>query len=109
MTRQEIEKAYRVENGRIVSPGKFEGEPIYAPSYWDYVLEGCSGSTLDTPDGPVDCFILDPSDRADWPELGNTYALALWEADQGFVHCEHFDDEAAFDEYVGRFADGCDE
>ena len=40
MTRQEIESSYKIENGRIRSPGKFEGEMIYVPFYWNVFLDG---------------------------------------------------------------------
>lgn len=36
MTRKEIAETYKVdERGVIRSPGKFEGEPIYVPYFWD--------------------------------------------------------------------------
>ena len=31
--------AYRSRNGVITSPGKFEGEPLYAPYFWSRLEE----------------------------------------------------------------------
>jgi hypothetical protein len=102
MTRAEIEKAYRVVNGRIASPGKFEGEPIYAPGLWAMMLDGATDATIDTPDGPVDIITIDPELRQQWPELRGTFAVALWEEDTGFVHLEHFETESDLAEYASR-------
>src|SRR5215211_4995867 len=40
MTRLDIESEYDVENGQITSPGKFEGEPVYTPYFWESYLNG---------------------------------------------------------------------
>lgn len=48
MTRKEIEAAYTVVNGIIRSPGKFEGEPVWAPYYWEAYL--INHGTSETPD-----------------------------------------------------------
>ena len=40
MTRQDIENAYEVRDGIICSPGKFEGEAVYAPYFWEAYLNG---------------------------------------------------------------------
>lgn len=82
MTREEIERMHRVIAGRIVSPGKFEGEPVYVPAYWDLGLEG--GADLD--DGGAFVFQIDASDVERWPELRDVKTLRLVEDDNGFVH-----------------------
>jgi len=84
MTRQEIETSYRVENGVIRSPGKFEGEPVYVPYFWQFYLEG--GAEDD--DGETLTFHVTDEDRAMFPELANVRHVFLWESDDGFVACD---------------------
>jgi hypothetical protein len=44
MTRVDIEMDYKVVNGRIRNPGKFEGEMLYVPYFWEAYLNGCADS-----------------------------------------------------------------
>ena len=88
--RADILKQYDCDsNGRITSPGKFEGEPIFAPYYWQMALEGFS----DSDNGKVFGFRFKKADDdfAIWPELkkwlGRKRALKLYESEQGFVYC----------------------
>jgi hypothetical protein len=84
MTREEIITQYNVgSDGIIRSPGKFEGEMLYVPFYWDIALQGFAN--LD--DGEVFGFNIEPEDVALFPELNDRKSLRLWESDQGFVHC----------------------
>jgi hypothetical protein len=90
MTRAEILSAYDVDaNGRITSPGKFEGEPIFAPHFWDCGLSGFS----DSDNGSVFTFKITKADseHTEFPELkkwlGRSRSLRLREDSQGFVHC----------------------
>ena len=89
MDRKEIESAYDVSEGYIKSLGKFESEPVFAPYFYNAMLEGCS-EILDWSDGTrTDVFEIDADDRAMFPELGDgTVAVALTESEQGFVHVE---------------------
>ena len=89
MTRKEIEKMYDVnEQGIITSPGKFEGEMIYIPYYWDMALEGFSDDTLWDDDVQIDRFVIGTEDTREFPELQGfqAYVIELWELDNGFVH-----------------------
>jgi hypothetical protein len=90
MTRQETLNAYSVnEHGTITSPGKFEGEPIFAPLFWSIGLDGCA----DSDDGKVYTFHIRKTDpeHQQFPELakwlGRRRTLRLREDNQGFVHC----------------------
>lgn len=97
MSRDEVLKDYEVKDGRIVSPGKFEGEPVFAPVFWQMGLEGFS----DGDDGKVYSFRFafsgrrgNPQDEAllkEWPELGKWLgrkrSLKMYEDSQGFVRC----------------------
>lgn len=89
---------YKNDGERITAPGKFEGEPVFAPYFWGLALEGLA----DSDDGKVYTFkfrftgedSVAKTDREileDWPALkawlGNKRSLKLWEDEQGFVHC----------------------
>lgn len=81
--RDDILKEYRVENGIIRSPGKFEGEPIYVPYFWDMYLIGFS----DEDDGDVITFHVCSDDVTEFPELAGRDSVRLYQRDDGFV-CE---------------------
>lgn len=82
MTRQEIEQEYKIENGIIRSPGKFEGEMLYVPYFWDCFLNG--GADNDE-DGMLS-FIIEPTDRVMFPELPiDQEMIHLIEREDGFV------------------------
>lgn len=93
MTKEQLNLNYEIKGGRIVSPGKFEGEPMFAPHFWELGLEGFA----DEDDGKVYKFKLDETDLTDagtnpfcrelkeW--LGRKRTLRMIENDQGFVHC----------------------
>ena len=89
MTRNETLQNYNVRDGRICSLGKFEGEPIFAPHFWQCGLEGCA----DADNGTVYTFhvLRDAPERKEFPELnkwlGRRRALRLAEDGQGFVRC----------------------
>lgn len=83
MDAHEVRKQYTIDrNGRIVDPGKFEGEMIYVPYYWALGLEGMA----DHDDGRVFRFGITQEDRALFPELPKRRrVLRLFESDSGFV------------------------
>jgi hypothetical protein len=86
-TATEIRAQYTVdERGRITNPGKFEGQPIYVPYYWDSYLNGCA----DRDDGRVLGFDITPEDRALFPEIpSKRRTIKLEESDSGFVTSDH--------------------
>lgn len=88
--REQVFMDYACDAGnRITNPGKFEGEPIFAPYLWDRALEGLS----DYDDGKTFYFRFNKADLdlSIWPELkqwlGRKRTLKLREDDNGFVHC----------------------
>lgn len=84
MTRQDIMTEYNVDaNGIIHSPGKFEGEMVYAPYFWDAFLNGMA----DEDNGKVLTFNITDEDREQFPELADVRAIDLINTDQGFVYC----------------------
>jgi hypothetical protein len=80
---------YANDGERITQPGKFEGEPVFAPHYWDIALQGFA----DEDRGTSYTFKFKNGDRdfAVWPELkkwlGRKRTLRLFEDSQGFVRC----------------------
>lgn len=84
MDRATILATYRVniETGRILSPGKFEGEMLYVPYFWEAYCNGMA----DRDDGTVLGFDITPEDRAMFPELGKRRrTVKLIERSDGFV------------------------
>ena len=87
MTPKEVRTQYNVDNhGIIRSPGKFDGEPVYAPAYWEVVLNGMADDDNGAESNPIAYFNLTENDRQTWPELDDAICLALQEDDNGFVH-----------------------
>lgn len=87
MTRQELLAEYDVRDGVIRSPGKFEGEALYVPYFWEFGLQGFSDSEDD--DGNW-VFSVSDEDRQEFPELAEQgiTRITLSESDSGFVYCE---------------------
>lgn len=106
MNRQEIEANYEIsERGTIQSLGKFEGEMLYVPYFWELGLEG----VYDEDFGNVYFFDVDEDDLAMFPELKGTYGLALEESDAGFVRATYFDTKKEYEEAVARCEDAPNE
>lgn len=81
MTRDDIERDFKVSNGRITSPGKFEGEAVYVPYFWYIFLDGGADEDM----GWKLIFHVTEGDRKMFPELGAKKRVALYERDDGFV------------------------
>lgn len=83
VTRAEIEKTYKVNNGVIQSPGKFEGESIYTPYFWELLLEGWGESN-----GHGEwVFDIEKEDKEQFSELEKYTKAYLTLTDVGFVYC----------------------
>jgi hypothetical protein len=78
----------------IHDPGKFEGEHISVPHFWDLVLDGKDEEVYDG-DTLVSFIVIDSDDRAQFPDL-TEYGLLLWEDSQGFVRAQWFDTEIEY-------------
>lgn len=83
MTRKQIEREYHVVNGRIRTPGSFEGEMLYIPHFWDIAMNGFA----DRDNGTVYGFDINASDKQEFPELKGHRTVKLYQRDDGFV-CE---------------------
>lgn len=84
MRRAEVLATFQVVGERIVSPGPFEGQPLYVPYFWDKALDGWADAETEEGD-PI--FLVMPEDAAEFPELRFKTSLRLHENDQGLV-CE---------------------
>jgi len=106
--------AYDLEviEGVIVTPGKFEGEPEYAPYYYDLAMEnGEDELVFDSDDTPVSIFYVSDEDREMFHIKPETHAILLWVSDDGFVNTQEMTEtevSAFIDECMG-FQDGEDE
>ena len=82
MTLVEILSVYDVRDGTIVSPGKFEGCPVWAVHCWDEFMNGCA----DSDDGEVIGFDVTLADRLEFHDLETANRVILTETDSGFVY-----------------------
>ena len=110
MTRAEVMAQYAVDaNGTIVSPGKFEGEPLYAPHFWELALEGDGDEVYDNNVGRyVSIIRVEPWDRVEYPELGedDVNLIQIHEDDQGFVRLEVLEDPELGKEDIDEPSEG---
>ena len=77
-----ILESYEItSDGFISSPGKFEGEPRYAPYFWDLYLNGA----YDGEENDALYWYVEAEDIALFPELQKVKRVFLSTTDQGFV------------------------
>lgn len=89
MTRQEIIRRFDIdENGRIVSPGKYEREMIYTPYFYRLSLDGSYDDWDIDEDTAFFYFNVTEEDIAQFPELKDAKEVTLWEDNNGFVYCD---------------------
>lgn len=94
MTRQEILMTNLVrENGIIYSPGKFEGEMLYVPYFYDQWNLGMATEDY----GKVAFFEFEERDFREFPELNGFYGIALEETESGFVNSAIYKTKEEFD------------
>lgn len=88
MIRQDIIDNYKLsKRGIIQTPGKFEGEMLYAPYFYDAMLDGEGRETLD---GSIDIAIT-KEDIEQFPELlGDIETINIVVDNNGFVYCTAF-------------------
>lgn len=86
MTREEIERSYVTRNGIIKSPGKFEGEPVWAPYLYDLWMEGCpdkQGGNQEEGTNAWAAYVVDDAMRAEFPTLGACQCARPAEGEHG--------------------------
>lgn len=75
--------------GVIESPGKFQGEPTYAPAAWDVVQSGF-GEDIDNVSDHVITRVRAADIAGTWEALKGVAFVELWETDDGFVLTDAF-------------------
>lgn len=87
MCRRETMDTFEVNaHGNITSPGKFEGEQLYAPYFWEVILNGDGCPMRDKHDDEWTLLNVNNEERDEFPELGDAHRVALFESDNGFVY-----------------------
>jgi len=72
------------EQGRITSPGKFEGEMCYLPYFYDLAM--CGDAEFDEEDGTF-LVAIEPEDRELFPQLASDQeSVTMIESESGFVY-----------------------
>ena len=84
-----------ISNTIIHDPGKFEGEHISVPHFYESSLDGCCDEVY-SEDVVYTFIVIDANDRKEFPDL-TEYGLMLWEDSQGFVRTEWFNTKAEYD------------
>lgn len=89
MTREEIKAEFQVDDAGVIrSPGKFEAEMIYAPYFYDKIMEG-DGDERVNEDGSYSTFFgVTGEDKAEFPELKDIQVVECYESDRGFFCVE---------------------
>ena len=88
MTRQDIERQYKVDEfGIIRSPGKFEREGVYAPFFYDIILNGGGTEEWDENEDLTTYIDVTDQDRIMFPELKTVERVACSEDGSGFFYC----------------------
>lgn len=83
MKRNDVVESFEHNGLQITQPGKFEGEPIWAPYFWFAYLNGMA----DEDDGNVITFFVSNEDLDQFPELVDIEKVQLVESESGFVTC----------------------
>jgi len=73
---------YEVNDGLIVSFGKFEGEPVWAPYFYG---NDCDESVVDVDDMEYRAYLPTEEEKAVFKDLADVDVVVLREDDQGFV------------------------
>lgn len=104
MTREEILKEYEVDRNWITSPGKFEGEPIYAPYFHEHADDGEELSFMEDGWGEyVSLVSISDEDRKEFPELGDALYCVIQENDEGFVCATLLNSETEADDWRAEY------
>lgn len=77
---------YKIVNGYITSPGKFEGEPHWMPTLWEMVLGSMADRSLHDGTTAYDAFEMDSDlEKLTGLEAKPDTYIVVWSDQQGFV------------------------
>ena len=87
MNRKQILEGYKIENEIIVSPGKFEGEWMPTPYFYEQSFFDVAPCGLNVPT----VLVIIERDVEQFPELerDGIVSVELYIDDQGFVHANY--------------------
>ena len=90
--RDKILKEFTVDkDGIIRTLGKFEGEMLYAPYFYEIVMNGFGDQYyLPQEDRVYSVFPVGDEDKAEFPELEDGIGVICFETDQGFFIVESY-------------------
>lgn len=78
---------YNVKNGRIISQGKFEGEPEWVPHFWNMAFDGMADELYDEENCCTWYKVeVTKEDVNEFPILGGLPCVYLREDYNGFIH-----------------------
>lgn len=83
-----VQQIYVTDNGRILSPGKFQGERTWVAVFWTL---GLFGFLSDSPRGGFE-FTVGPDELAVFPDLAGITEVELVERFDGFVSAVEYVD-----------------
>ena len=88
MTDEEIILMLQEYEEEVKRPGRFEGEPLYAPYFWDQVMNGGGDETIEGEDDEtiIDVFIVTAEDRLLFPDLSEAKKVFIYCDNHGFIH-----------------------
>ena len=82
---KEAAEGYEINDDKvIVSPGKFENEPWWAPYFWEKALDGFADDEEIVDETVISVFNL--RDFREIPDFENAERLFIWSDDAGFIH-----------------------
>jgi hypothetical protein len=83
-TRRDVENYFDLDlRGIITTPGKFQGELVYVPYFWEKGLDGWADDELGD-EGYL--FFTTPEDAKEFPELRGKDRVIVREREDGFVY-----------------------
>ena len=96
MTRQELESTYGVNRAGVIrTRGKFQGEMIFAPFYYDAGNSGRAAKEF----GNVWYFEVQKDEREIFPELKDCFGIVVT-LDEGFVFSTTFKTRGEYEKSV---------
>lgn len=84
--RQQILNSFDIDkHGIITSPGKFEGNMLYVPFFYDLWIEGWADDEGYDDNIPFAIFYITDEDIEHFPELRGIKRIEMWKDEYGFV------------------------
>lgn len=92
MDKKYVIKNYEVNaHGYIETPGKFEGEMVYAPWFHQAILDGLQDETLIINGVAFDIIEVTDDDKKEFIELVDVTYLKCHTNNEGFFYCTPID------------------